>query len=242
MHARTVCLLGMFLVGFLGALAIGAESTAKDIVQKLFAADAVSRQDAEKSIIAARKELIASLLQAIKDETNRTMAAKRGSTLAAVRILGELRAVEAADVLTEYITLPDDPEVLTLGVKADASRPSWVMGESSIFDRPLSNWQTVEALVAIGEPCLPSVMKRLQRSGADIRGIAACTRVLTELKGKEGAAALLKDALKTETNLNKREPLMKALALITSTPEDQRKKIEEIIGGMEKASATRQKF
>ena len=44
-------------------------------------------------------------------------------------------------------------------------------------------------------------------------------RVLLELKGREGAAALVKDALKKETDLKKREGLTAAYEWIMKAPD-----------------------
>ena len=123
------------------------------------------------------------MLDLVKDEQNRTLAANRDSVRRAVRLLGEMRATEAVDILAEFVDLDDMPMVVSAG-----GGPNGVVSTSKDpvladhYNAPLGTWSTVAALVKIGEPSIPAVVKRLAKATAGDMSLQM-GGVLLELKG-----------------------------------------------------------
>ena len=196
-----------------GCAGASRSSIASSTVQQLFSPDSSARDKAEQEILNSRKELTEALVAVIKDEKNRTLAVHRDSVLRAVYILGDMRAVEAIDVLTEYINLDDTPW-LTGPRPFDEIVSSDQPCFADHFTNDLGRWRTAEALVKIGEPCIPAVLKRLSDANSEDYSLETCVRVLLELRGREGAAALVRGVLPKEQDAHKRKQLQNALDLI----------------------------
>jgi hypothetical protein len=131
----------------------------------------------------------------------------------AVFILGQYRAIEAIPVLTDNIGLEDVPEkwgealIISPG---DRRGHNWEA-------KPLETWPTVHALVTIGEPCIPAVLKRLGTANTGYAS-AACVRVLLELKGREEAMAMLRKAIAAEKDPEKSKWLKHGLDRFSTPP------------------------
>jgi hypothetical protein len=208
-------MLPVLVVGLFMAACGGAPSpTNTNGVQRLFSVEPGVAEATKKEILGARTQLINELLGPVKDAQNQKAPSKRAGWLGCVQILGQMRAVEAIPALVEFIEIDEtiiQPNRAVVTVPGLDARDKW-----DDYRRPLSRWATVGALVSIGEPCLPAVMKRLSGASGDTLG--ACCRVVLELKGKDGAAAPLKEALKAETDLKKRECLKAALDWVAKAP------------------------
>ena len=115
-------------------------------------------------------------------------------------LLGEMRAVEAGEVLAEYIGFP---QVLPADVRD-------LVPERGGF-RP--HWLAAEALLKIGRPAISHVMRKLSETDHTTER-RACLAVLLALAGREDASAALTSTIKRETDLRKRSRLEQALGVL----------------------------
>jgi len=197
-----LCVIGLLCIG--RGHSQGQEPAAK----RLLADDAKARDEARDELLAARADLISALVSIVGDEENQP--ARPESVRAAMFILGEMRAREAIEVLVANIGFPD-----TLPPPAEPGRTR-IMGTHflhTIRSRPLEQRPAVEALTKIGEPCLQPIIDKLATTG-DVREIAACIRVLTELRDDDSASLLLAHAIAQGPDHETRQRLLGALDLL----------------------------
>ncbi len=167
-----------------------AEAEELDPVAKV-TSDIVSVQEEGVSgILEQRREMIDRLIEFLRNGDKNAMGAKRASLVSAIKILGELRAVEAAETLVTYI--------------------DYFSGDrKAVFQRirlPSEKYPAVKALVNIGRPAIPAIIHRLPELLAalqhedDRRGrvLRNCAWVLFEIEGTEARLLHLKLALERE--------------------------------------------
>jgi len=217
MRSRTVVVVGVLLL--FSALLAGAGDASDPweirAVRGICSPDEKVREKAQRDILEARAGMVAELVNIVKEEKARTELAQRCSALRAVYLLGELRAVEGSEVLSQFIEYSQRVGRSGEYVLVSEGLPRY----KDYYTRLLGEWATVGALVKIGEPCIPAVMKRLSEANVGPSVYEACGRVLLELRGRDGASAILKEALMKETDLKKRESLTAAYDWVTKAPE-----------------------
>jgi len=217
MHFRTVVVIGVLLL--FSALLAGAGDAPGpweiSAVRGICSPDMKVREKTQRDILEARARMITELVNIAKDEKNRTEIVRRDYALRACYLLGELHAVEGSQVLSQYIEYSERVGRSGQYVMISEGLPRY----KDYYSRPLGEWATVGALVKIGEPCIPAVMKRLSEANVGPSVYEACGRVLLELRGRDGAAAIIKVALTKETDLQKRESLKAAYDWVKKAPE-----------------------
>jgi hypothetical protein len=171
------------------------------IVERLLAGGSKEIGAARAQLIAARKRLIKQLIEIITEEQNRR--GKRAVVNSAMLVLGEMRAVEAVDVLVEYIGFP---ELIAPGW----ATPHQIGG----MGRGTHRLPAVDALIKIGEPCLDAVMGKLAGTES---GLAqkACLRVLRGLRDREYVIYMLEKAVEKEKDPKRIENLQRAIERLT---------------------------
>lgn len=111
--------------------------------QRLMSKDGEEIAGARDELVAARKTLIGQLIQIIEDKENRVY--NKTSVQTAMYILGEMRALEAIDVLIEYMGFP---RIFEEGQLAPISVDGGTMGRSLKATRRI--YPGVDALIKIG--------------------------------------------------------------------------------------------
>ncbi len=195
----------MALLGMVLVLSVGAAPLApKELAVKRLLADAPgTRKKAQNELLAARSKLISDLSKIVDDKN--IQIKRTDSVLKAMFILGEMRAVEAVDVLVANIAFPDN-----LPPDTTFRRNVTVGLSGTIRTRPFRTCRAVEALTKIGQPCIKAIINEL----ATTDGMSeryACIRVLIELRKDDEVAAMLKHAIKQESAPKKIERLQKGL-------------------------------
>ncbi len=208
---KTLVLVAVLLGGAV-LLCIGSAQSQPNeaAVRRLLSDDETTREQAKQELFAARTDLISQLISIVDNEQNQQT--RRESVRAAMFILGEMRALEAVDVLVTCVAFP---YVLPSGeepasVRVTIARRTHLLGSGPLDERP-----AIEALVKIGEPCLKAIIGKLATT-YDVREQAACIRVLIELRERDAASAMLGDAIAQETDLKKRERLHNSLDMLLS--------------------------
>jgi len=173
-----------------------AEAEELDPVAKV-TSDVVSVQEKGVSeILEQRREIIDRLIEFLRNGDKNAMGAKRASLVSAIKILGELRAVEAAETLVTYI------DYFSGDRKAAFQR----------IPLPSEKYPAVKALVNIGRPVIPAIIHRLPdllaalQDEEDRRGrvLRNCAWVLFEIEGREPAISHLNIELERENDAERR--------------------------------------
>jgi len=129
------------------------------------------RKDAEKEIIKERTSTVAELVRMIRDEENRLQ--RPDSVDRAMRLLGELRATEGIDVLIEHMGFP---------ILAEFGTPMGITGGGYLVGKsPAELFPAVNALIAIGEPSVGPILKRIAENDSVVER-RAFVAVLRELE------------------------------------------------------------
>lgn len=178
-------------------------------LQRLLSKDVIAIKKAQNELIAARKNLISGLIKIVEQKENRIK--KDASVRAAIFVLGEMRAVEAIELLVDNIGFPYVKEPWS------EPRPGPPAGMGTI--RPgLSGIQktypAVGALVKIGEPCLCHVIDKLSSTGG-VSEQKACLGVLVGLRQRDFMIEILNDTINKETDAEKRDRLQNSLNILT---------------------------
>lgn len=224
------CVSAVLLLG-VGAVAPDPKTPA---VRGLLSPDPAEREQGQRELLEYRARVIAELSATVAtwgEERDSTMmdpvrsgepkVIQTDSAQRAIYILGEMRATEAAAVLTANLGFPCatiDPKVW-LRRDATAGLPREVPRQISMYrtiaSRPLEklNLPAVEALLKIGEPCLGPLLEGLASNPNTVKQ-GAWIRVLLDLRGHDGTAALLKDALTEEKDPARRTCLEKCLDIL----------------------------
>ncbi len=123
-------------------------------VDMLLSTDKGIRERGRRELLTAQSELVAQLSKNIADHANGD--ASHEGVKETMYVLGELRSVEAIDVLVEHIGFPfiHYPERVDSGRRARHARPlRWKPLEADL--------PAIRALVNIGPPCISPVVKKL---------------------------------------------------------------------------------
>jgi len=180
-------------------------------IERLLSKDGQEIYAARNELLAAKKDLIAKLIDIIKEKEN--LLNNQPSVRAAIFILGEMRAVEAIDVLVDQIGFPRiyEGEAGIVGLEG-----------GTMFHRGLKNigkvYPAAGALIKIGEPCLDAVVTKLA-STVGIFEPKACLGVLVGLRGRDSTAEMLKAAIERETDAKKKERLESSLDMLAKMPD-----------------------
>ena len=159
--------------------------------------DFVSVQESGvREILEQRREMIDRLIEFLRSGDKNVMGAKRASLLSAVKVLGELRASEAAETLVSYIDY------------ASADRDAYFLRTRL----PSEDYPAVKALINIGRPSIPAILHRLPELLAALQGevnqrarfLRNCVWVLFEIEGPEAMVLHLKLAQEREKDPGRR--------------------------------------
>jgi len=230
-------LVGLALVA--AVLLAGAGAVAPEpktpAVQRLLSPDPAEREQGQRELLEYRARVISELSAIVgawgEDTVARMIDPVRGrepgiiqedSVRRAIFVLGEMRATGAAAVLTANLACPaatpDPRQMVVPHFFVDGGPrevPIMVRHYRNIASRPLEdlNLLAVEAMLKIGEPCLGPLLEGLA-SNANTVQQGAWIRVLLDLRGHDGAVALLKDALAKEKDPARRTCLEKCLDIL----------------------------
>ena len=175
-------------------------------VERLMSKDGQEVAAAQNELVASRKTLIGQLIQIIEDKENRVY--NKTSVQTAMYILGEMRALEAIDVLVEQLGFPFTENG---GVT--------VMHGGMMFQRLEDAgrmYPGVDALIKIGEPCLDAV---LAKQKSPVRRATPYVAVMVALRGREWTAQTLKATMQEETDLEKKKWLQRSLDVLAEVPD-----------------------
>jgi hypothetical protein len=170
----------------LAALAAPATQLAPS-VDRLISTDAAVVERARGEIVAIHKERVGALIYIIKD--NDLLWNKPPTVGAAVQILGEMRAVEAAEPLAAIIGYPDIRPPGGPPFRQYVHRTPWPTPWWSAPDEG----SVADSLLKIGRPCLPAVLTKLSETDSTIE-TELCLKVLFFLTDRDGAASALRAA------------------------------------------------
>ncbi len=145
--------------------------------------------DAQRQALEARKLLISGLLGVVTDPS--VLKSRPRSVEVAMTMLGDMRAVEAIQVLVDKIAYP---AVVPPGIEVG---PGGLLPPSPRTGNPFEWLAAPEALISIGEVCVPKVLKRMSLTDHVLEH-EALLGVLIVLEGEPGAAALLQEAVAQE--------------------------------------------
>jgi len=196
------------------ACAIGAgesQPAAKPLpVEGLLSGDFRVQEETEKALLAWRAETIRRLIEIVDDP--RIRFNKPDSVRRAIRLLGDMRAVEAAQVLVRNIDFGQvgrkDPDS---DIVVDPISGPAVSGV------PMQHrYVAVRALLNIGEPVVPEVVDQAARRPVDLH---ACALVLCSLKGKETAIHMVEQAIEAQSDPKNKTRLEAFLAKVQAVDE-----------------------
>jgi len=181
-------------------------------IERLLSKDGQEIYQAQNELITSRKDLITQLIDIIKEKENRIK--NQASVRAAMFILGEMRAVEAVQVLVDHIGFPQVYEYTGESIPVDA--------EGGMLHRGIKGFQktypAVKALIKIGEPCFSDLISKLS-STDHMTEKKACLGVLVGLRQRDSVIEMLKDAINKETDTQKKDRLQSSLDLLAQMEE-----------------------
>ena len=162
----------------------------EDNRSKLLSKDARKRQQAVYMILEERKKNISILIGHILQD-DRMYRENPDIVVAAIRLIGQLRADKAVDVLAENL------DFKAPGSYIPSPLPNVLNGREAVF-----------ALIQIGKPSVPSVIREVLREENYIKlACAAC--VIERVEGKEVGAFYLQKLIEKETDKKKQATLRK---------------------------------
>lgn len=178
----------MLALTFLSLAAVprahGAELTP---VEKIESANLDLQKEGLLEIVTDRKARIESLIAVLDSGDKDARGTERTSLNAAIIALGELRAVEAIPSLLRYIVFYTGDGALSVNK---------IVGNDK-------KYAAVKALAEIGNPAIPSVMKKLSESEDDIV-LVNCAWVINEIVGRKFLIPYLQDAYENEQDEKKK--------------------------------------
>lgn len=181
------------------------------VVQRLMSKDGKEMVAARDELIAARKELLRQLIGIIEEQKNRIN--RQSSVRVAMYVLGEMRAVEAVDVLVKYIGFPRIYEGEAGIVSLDGG---------TMLYRDLNKIRSVyppaDALIKIGEPCIDAVISKVGSAETNYER-EACLGVLVGLRGRDWTVETLTTAMEKETDAEKKRWLKRSLDALAEVPD-----------------------
>jgi len=195
-----------------GALLVGAarQDDRPQVIERLLSKDPVQVNQARDELLSARRDLIGKLKRIVEDPNNR--AYKGPSVEAAIFLLGEMRAIEAVEVLADHIAWPV--------VQKPDERPHPPEISSRVMVTTLASfrrWPSVAALVKIGEPSVDPVFRRLIDTRTELE-LKAHLSVLIWLRDRDYILGRLNQLLSKAPDPEHRLMLEQALHLVTNEP------------------------
>lgn len=187
---------------------------AADVVEKLLSEDGQTIVEARDELLATRKDLTGRLISIIEDKKN--LQKKQASVEAAMFVLGEIRAVEAIEVLVDHIGYPyvlESPGGQYSAIVTGGRTGRGLKGMQKVCP-------AVPALIKIGEPCLNGVISKLASTDNTLE-CRACLSVLVGLRERESVIEILDKAIGKEKEAERRDRLHKSLDWLSQLPEDE---------------------
>jgi hypothetical protein len=179
--------------------ALAADQETSELVQRIRAKDSEVRREAKEEIIAGRKRTISALLDVVEDSSTND----HHSVALAIFCLGEMRAVESINVLVEKIVFPYGGQ--------GWGHPKFGGYSAGVEARSVREWYVaVDALLKIGEPCIPSIINRLSMANTR-RENDACKALLLLLRSASEVEAMISKAILEEPDPQKQNNLRKFL-------------------------------
>lgn len=200
----------------------GDEDAIRKATQMLLSDDPAVRARGSEMMRQHYSQQVAALKELIRDKDNFMHHTK--SVEASIGLLGEMRAVEAVDLLIDVIRYPEcaHPDAKSVEEIACTLRSRRGRGSLSTGFGPIKDeYPAVRALIRIGEPCLDKVIERI----ANQNSTGARDPLVVVLKGLKPHAPVRKrieDAI-TAASGHRRENLEQALKFLdqpTPTLED----------------------
>lgn len=161
-----------------------------DAIGKIRSSNLALQKEGGRELLQQRKELISSLINILKQGDKNAEGEKRSSLVAAIDVLGEMRAIEAVDILVDYIKFPASDKLVVFYK---------IIPPSEIYP-------AVKALIKIGKPSLPAVLRVLKES-TDEKDVILLTNsgwIISQVLGHKIGKIYLEDALQSETDPKKR--------------------------------------
>ena len=201
---------GVVFLGVCAALGLtslaGDAADRADPIKLLLSEDTKVRAEGQRRILMQTKTTVSQLAAIIDDPENHVH--NSGAVQDAMRTLGALHATEGIDILIAYIGFP-----LVHHPKAP-EYPQSVDGGT--FGKPIEQlFPAVGALIEIGDPCVPRVIKKLGETKSVLEE-RACIAVLRRLSARPSVREQLLKAIKRAPP-ERRENLSKALAGLDET-------------------------
>jgi len=165
-----------------------ADKAVTEPVRSLLSSDPGLVAQARSELLSARKAQVAGLIEIVEDKN--WHGYEQATVQAAIQILGEWRAVEAIDALVGIIGYP---EVRAVGRPPSRGYVSAATGWPKLLWEETSESSPAEALVKIGEPCLPSILRKISQTD-NYTELKQSLKVLYFLRGRHGAESALKAA------------------------------------------------
>lgn len=188
MRIFVLLLVGVCLMTLGPASGIGKPQKDDDPLDKILSGDRNKIEEGKMEIVKRRKQQIEELLKIVNNITLRTK--NRGAVVAAIELLGKLRAVEA---------VPSLIQLLLFGKKGDIHDP----GQTLRFSAPPPEAaSSVRALIKIGTPSLKPVTEQLvkiSKETADYETLALhCLWVIKDVLGPELGKVYLTQLIKND--------------------------------------------
>jgi hypothetical protein len=164
---------------------------------KVLSADPQARSEAEQAIVDERARVVEELVGIVQDPAAREQ--HPDGVIAAIRLLGKIRAAEACDTLASVISF-HEPQRKKLRIPR---------AMSTIPDMP-----AVEALIQIGSPALRSILSAAQAGKYDYLEYAGAADVMRGVLGKRLALVYVQDAIEAQTDSQQRGRLERLRHLV----------------------------
>ncbi len=188
---KILCVVGASAAMILAVTSLGVEGQGQmDAIGKIRSSNSALQEEGGRELLQQRKELISSLINILKQGDKNAKGEKRSSLVAAINVLGEMRATEAVDILVDYIKFQAIDELI-------------------IFDRltpPSEIFPAVKALIQIGKPSFPPVLRALKESTDEDVILLRWNSgwIILKVLGRKLGRTYLEDALQSETDPKKR--------------------------------------
>jgi len=199
---RTEIGLGIVVAVLLGFVCQASFSTGRGTpikaIERLLSQDAKTRTTAVDDLLAERQGTITNLIALIQDRSpNSQWLFWDSSENLAIRVLGEMRAVEAVPVLVKWAAPPEGGyKVLNLGI--------------SPYNSPAA-----QALVKIGKPAEPALLEVAKKSPQKMIWSISLI-ILQEIEGPKCLEVILEDAIAKETEAAAKANLQEGLKRLQS--------------------------
>lgn len=203
--------LALISLSIVSLLSIGTLSGTKktSTLERLLSNDVNVIEEAKDELIATRKYLIDGLIKIVNQKENRIK--REASVRTAIIVLGEMRAVEAVQVLVDNIGFPYVMEPWSEPMPGPpAGMGTIVPGLNGIQ----KTYPAVGSLVMIGEPCLDAVINKMA-STENVNEQKACLGVLIGLRQRDFMIEMLNDKINKEKDSEKRDRLKNCLNILT---------------------------